>query len=1407
MINDFDPADEGLRVLADGLDALLLHIEELLREEVLGKNLPIVGEQLDEAADFVHDVRVNALPILRDQLSPNQLVDEVKMILHEALGSVMQLSDRNSDGVVDYRDIDLLLDTTSQEAALNLSLGDRYVVDAGIDFELGLPGIGFDLDGGVEASLEWAIDFGVGVNKVDGFYVDTSNSNEIELDLEVTLPDAALTGTLGIFEVEVADQGSKFSGEFNVDLKEPSGDGKLTFSELIGSEAGAPDLVAANFSGDADVLFAISAGTTFEGLPELDADFVLDWEFDGSDLSGSVQRLAIENITLDLGSFVSGFAGDVLGKVQSVLQPIQPIVDILTTPLPVANDIDFLVGEFAAETSPYDAVNLLDLAALQGHVDVKMLDAIVQIIDVANSIPVPPSGEGVRIPLGEVVIVDGASDPSSVTSENASVEDKSFADELENYSGSESQEEFARDSAAFLNKMSSIEGGGFQFPVLDNPASLIGVLLGQDATLFAYQTPQLSADFSMGITVPITGPFAIEFVGGIGVDAQFSFGYDTRGLRQFIDSKDVLDLANGFFVSDRENVDGTGSDVAEVTLRGSLEAFAALTAGVASVSVGGGVYATIGANLHDNDGDGKVRVEELIENLPLCVFDLSGSLSAGLRLKAQVLGLPFSQDIARVKLLEFAHSCSPATNLQLGQLDDDGVYTLFVGDRATSREVGEGITDEFVTFATTLDDDGKEALEVSAFGITETVSGVKKIVANAGDGNDSLVVIGSLNIPVEFHGGTGDDDLVGGEADDVLQGGSGDDFIDGGSGDDAIRGGAGDNQLHGGSGDDSITGGDRDDYIDGGSGIDSISGGRGRDVILGGAGDDSISGGEGDDEIYGQTGLDIISAGDGDDLVQGGNGDDSIDGGLGDDYLEGGSGDDFIHGGQGMDQIYGQKGTDIAYGGFGEDWIYGGDDRDLLFGGNEVVDQGYDVSKDRIFGNVGNDILVGDDGAIIDFDGTDYYIDILYGGTGNDVIEGGLGDDWIHGVGGEDHLSGENGNDHLLGGAGDDQLFGHEGSDWLEGNAGSDEIEGHAGGDLIAGGLGVDILDGGADEDQIYSHEVGGAEPWHVSHFETEDDGASDIVFGRSGPDEIVGGIGDDQIDAGTGDDAILPGEGDDFVNGGLGDDYIDVSLGEDEVVGQWGTDEFVLGEGVFKRIDGTHGRSKFDGDQFTTSRDNRLSVFSRGVQLDLLDELNQLKLTDIGRIDASFAKDFSIALNREAIDRITNSDSILRLDINETSNATLEGTWVEHASEMIDGVEYRRLTSEGVTLLVTDLKPQQGTPIATDVNVDGTTSPIDALLIINHLNESASSSPVLTPGNSLLRMDVSGDNSVSPLDALIVISELNSSNASGEGEPESTEWVDDLDAQAWNAIETMSESQERRKRKLYRVSPSISEA
>lgn len=80
-----------------------------------------------------------------------------------------------------------------------------------------------------------------------------------------------------------------------------------------------------------------------------------------------------------------------------------------------------------------------------------------------------------------------------------------------------------------------------------------------------------------------------------------------------------------------------------------------------------------------------------------------------------------------------------------------------------------------------------------------------------GPGNSTVIVGGSVRVPVTLRGGTGDDLLVGGSGNDLLVGGRGEDVLVGGAGNDRLNGGRGDDLLVGGPGHDVCTGGGGED--------------------------------------------------------------------------------------------------------------------------------------------------------------------------------------------------------------------------------------------------------------------------------------------------------------------------------------------------------------------------------------------------------------------------------------------------------------------------------------------------------------------------------------------------------------------------------------------------------------------
>lgn len=171
-----------------------------------------------------------------------------------------------------------------------------------------------------------------------------------------------------------------------------------------------------------------------------------------------------------------------------------------------------------------------------------------------------------------------------------------------------------------------------------------------------------------------------------------------------------------------------------------------------------------------------------------------------------------------------------------------------------------------------------------------------------GDGNDRLVVSGSLAAQTVVDGGDGDDDVTGGGEVDQLKGGLGRDKLAGGAGNDTLMGGGATasgesieaDVLDGGPGEDTAdyrlhkvpigidllqtepsqgADGEGDTLID----IEDVYGGSGGDDLLGDSNDNVLMGEGGGDILTGSEGNDTLEGGPGDDVYSGGAGNDSLD--------------------------------------------------------------------------------------------------------------------------------------------------------------------------------------------------------------------------------------------------------------------------------------------------------------------------------------------------------------------------------------------------------------------------------------------------------------------------------------------------------------------------------------------------
>ena len=188
----------------------------------------------------------------------------------------------------------------------------------------------------------------------------------------------------------------------------------------------------------------------------------------------------------------------------------------------------------------------------------------------------------------------------------------------------------------------------FSFPVLTNPQSALGLLLGNDVNLFEATLPPLSLTFGPGFDAagnPLGAPTVLASVpiipgnvlnatlsGDFQAALNLAFGFDTSGLTEYANGgfSNPSDILNGLYITD--NINGVIKPFASVTALIEL-GFNAL-GGVA----GGGVNLEGNLNLNLNDtlngspADNKLyldEVEKALETNPFELFTTSGGLSIG----------------------------------------------------------------------------------------------------------------------------------------------------------------------------------------------------------------------------------------------------------------------------------------------------------------------------------------------------------------------------------------------------------------------------------------------------------------------------------------------------------------------------------------------------------------------------------------------------------------------------------------------------------------------------------------------------------------------------------------------------------------------------------------------------------
>ncbi len=1040
IANSFD------EILA-GLDKFLGWVEDGLNSVVYSTQLPLIGNGLQGAANFIGEFRNGLLRELREEVAAaggnglTAVENAIKKALWNSLGpgGLNLLVDYTTGAPLDvaagFSQLDVVLDcdtglTVNLRLARTLALLDT--TQNPIDFQIGVPGFGLQVDGNVVLSLGFDWKFGFGVDLTHGFYFNTSapaSAPELQIFFRAEIPGLHAAGQLFFLQLDVMDDPtapSYFEGFFRVDLKDPNRDGKLTVAELFSSGTQFHDILQAVLGAEAQVnlkLIASFGGNT--AFPRVLADFRLRWAAD-TNQGAAPPQVDFTNLQLDLGTFISDFLGPILKEIRKVTEPLQPLLDIVTMRLPVLSD---LAGQ---------KITLLDLAAAFGLLEPSTVDFIEGVIHVVNLINrLDGLGEGtILIPFGSFRLLEGADGRRSQIQALQTMASRTMdeiATAAQAAAGSGASSSYTSAVAGFARDVGSLDN--FKIPIFDNPSELFNLFTGQPVRLVEWRMPTFRFRFTYTQSIPIWGPLFAKFGGTIGADINIGFGYDTYGIQKFISSeaKNALDILDGFYVLD---FDASGNEQPEVRLYGELFAGAEVNLVIVKAGVQGGLGFEVIFDLNDINDDGRVRVSEIVANAqqdPRCIFDIEGRIYLFLEAFLKVDLFFFSIDktwrFAEITLFSFEITCPEPVLAEFSGSD----LLLNIGSRAANR-LEIDTTDGSETFIVrhVQGSAGTETVEVQWGNWKQTFANVGRIIVqDAGQGDDYVDFRGVLST-VEVRGGAGNDTIYlgdgpnsrawGDEGNDTIYASSNSGvtgvILYGGPGNDTLHAGASAIKIYGDAGNDTIYGSPEADELYGDDGSGTLP--DGNDVIYGRAGNDGIRGGLGNDILYGEEG---------DDWIRGDGGNDILYGGPGDDVLEGNAGDD---------RLYGSAGNDLLLGGAGSDWANGHGGIDLLIGDEDpaqpITIHGLPISQANLAAiraaiaaiptagitvrNIpgagstatGNDILIGGGN-----------VDVLFGGPGNDYLYG--GNFMNHG---DTSVIEEDANDFLDGGPGDDWIFGDD---------------------------------------------------------------------------------------------------------------------------------------------------------------------------------------------------------------------------------------------------------------------------------------------------------------------------------------------------------------------------------------------
>jgi uncharacterized repeat protein (TIGR01451 family) len=653
-----------------------VHNRRLVLEQLEAREMLTVAQDLAAAIAPYQPALTSALnaatqlPLVGDQLNRSS---EFATVLQNTESSInSQTQDITADG---HYQVTVPLPSLSKTFGFNLGL-DSFLkatavgnVHAEIDPRLT---IGFDVNAGA-ASID------VGQTRFD-------------IGFGLSLPGFQGTFSFnGLLFSNAVDAGTSFNGD-------------MGFQFLAGGG------LDPRYSGAANVLLDLSMSfvdpaSSAPFNPTFRTKLDMNWAF-GANNQLTAPNISLVNVGLDADSFLHGFVGDVVKTVQKFTKPIQPFIDVFQTPVPILSAFDSSVT--------IGSLMLKGAGTSQAQQDSFKLT--VQIINAVNSIDLSGTTGGAVIPFGTITVTGNPQQAGGFSFNTSQVTSSIGA--IFNNPALKTVDNAIRKLGQYSGSTST---AGFQFPLLENPGSVIaGILLGQpDTTLFSFSTGRQHFELAASPGVGIPGVLGIFLDAGIIFDANLTMGYDTAGLLAYAQNPaNVGKLLHGFYFDNSIDTSiprvPSGPQIRKtgLYLNGEMK----LKADALLAHASGGLAADIKIELVNTDATNHVHLDTMIGNLTSGgkVFKLGGRLYAAADLS---LELPnpigpnitlYSFNLAYEELLNFDPRPAPS-GVPVRVIDEIDQHTLQldVGKMAVGSVVTvQPFHDTTVTQGSTFEADG-----------------------------------------------------------------------------------------------------------------------------------------------------------------------------------------------------------------------------------------------------------------------------------------------------------------------------------------------------------------------------------------------------------------------------------------------------------------------------------------------------------------------------------------------------------------------------------------------------------------------------------------------------------------------------------------------------------------------------